>query len=399
MIGPERSFRILIIGAGAIGCFVGGRLAAAGYDVTLVGRARTVAAVRARGLELRTAAAAPQTIRSVTAVASVQEAFHIEKICASHSDGATSHLPKASGSCGKAEPPFTLTVLAVKSYDTETALDELAAAVTAEAAPPAAILSLQNGVGNEEAIAARFGPERVIAGTITAPVEVREAGVVQVTKPKFAIGLANWRGSAQKAFLSRLQQTIATAGIPTKIYGDAQGMKWSKLLLNMIGNATSAILVKPPGVAFADPRIANLEIDALQEALRVMAAANIRPMNVEKYPLGALALLLRRGPRALLRPALRWGVGRARGGKMPSLFLDLEAGKSESEVSWYNGAIVSKGSEVGIKTPINRLLTRTVQQLAVEPQLRAEWRGNFERLAAAHSETRPDQHNQHKRQD
>ena len=68
---------------------------------------------------------------------------------------------------------------------------------------------------------------------------------------------------------------------------------------------------------------------------------------------------------------------------MPSLFLDLEPGKSGSEVGWYNGAIVRKGGEVGIAAPVNRLLTETVQQLAAEPQLRVAWRGNFERLATA----------------
>ena len=71
---------------------------------------------------------------------------------------------------------------------------------------------------------------------------------------------------------------------------------------------------------------------------------------------------------------------------MPSLFLDLESGKRGSEVGWYNGAIVRKGVEVGIETPVNRLLTQTVRQLAAEPQLRSVWRGNFERLAAATGE-------------
>ena len=183
--------------------------------------------------------------------------------------------------------------------------------------------------------------------------------------------------------LSTIHGLFASAGIPTKVYEDALGMKWSKLLMNMIGNATSAILAEPPGVTFADPRIANLEIDALREALRVMTAANIRPLNVEKYPLGALAPLLRYGPRALLRPALHRIVGGARGGKMPSLFLDLEAGKRGSEIGWYNGSIVRKGEDVGVETPVNRLLTQTVLQLMAEPQLHAAWRGNFARLAAA----------------
>ena len=350
------SLRILIIGAGAIGCFVGGKLASAGHAVTLVGRARTAAALQTRGLELYAADGAVELVSSVNAVASVQEAF---------------------------PDTYDIAVLAVKSYDTATVLDEMA---PLEARLPPAILSLQNGVGNEEQIAARFGPQRVLAGTITAPVEVKEPGIVQVTKPAFAIGLADFhRGSEESKSnsLSSLASIFSSAGLPAKVYDDAHSMKWSKLLMNMIGNATSAILAEPPGVTFADPRIADLEIDALREALRVMAAAGIRPLNVEKYPLRTLAPLLRFGPRPLLRTVLHRIVGGARGGKMPSLFLDLELGKRGSEVTWYNGAIVRKGEEFGVETPVNRLLTETVQQLAAEPQLRSGWRGNFAKLAAA----------------
>ncbi len=383
------AFRTVVIGAGAIGCFVGGKLAAAGFDVTLVGRARTAAALRARGLELRDSDGAAHTIRSLVAAASVREAFlsQNQEPC------------RGSESVETATPPtrFDLAILAVKSYDTAAALDELAQAAAMGAAPLPPVLSLQNGVGNEEAIAARLGPNSAIAGTITAPVEVLEPATVQVTKPGYAIGLAPWmaassanagRGneegaSKNKVSLAAISQYFASAGIPANLYADALGMKWSKLLMNMIGNATSAILAQPPGVTLAETRIANLEIDALREALRVMAAAGIPPMNVEKYPLGVLAPLLRFGPRALLRPALHRIVGRARGGKMPSLFLDLDAGKNGSEIGWYNGAIVGRGEEVGVETPVNLLLTQTVRQLVDEPRLRAAWRGNYARLAHA----------------
>ena len=345
--------RILIIGAGAIGCFVGGKLASAGHAVKLVGRPGTTAALQSRGLELHAADGAVERIPSVSAVSSLREAF---------------------------PDSYDLAILAVKSYDTETVLDELA---PAEALLPAAILSLQNGVGNEEQIATRFGPQRVLAGTITAPVEVKEPGVVQVTKSTFAVGLADFHGDSADPKSNSLSSSFSSAGLPAKVYNDAYSMKWSKLLMNMIGNATSAILAEPPAVTFADPRIADLEIDALREALRVMAAAGIRPLNVEKYPLRTLAPLLRFGPRPLLRFALHRVVGGARGGKMPSLFLDLESGKRGSEVAWYNGAIVRKGVEVGVETPANCLLTETVQKLAAARGLRAGWRGNYKQLAAA----------------
>lgn len=383
------SVRIIVIGAGAIGCFVGGKLAAAGIDVTLVGRARTAAALRNRGLELRVAGGAAQTVRSVAAAESVREAFF----------GQSQELSRPSQSVETAALPtrFDLAILTVKSYDTAAALDELAEAAAMGVAPLPSVLSLQNGVGNEEAIAARLGPNSAIAGTITAPVEVVEPGTVQLTKPGFAVGLAPWMAepstsagrvdedsaSKDEVSLPAISRYFTSAGIPTKVYADALGMKWSKLIMNMIGNATSAILAEPPGVTFADPRVADLEIDALREALRVMAAAGIPLLNVEKYPLGTLAPLLRFGPRALLRPVLHRIVGGARGGKMPSLFLDLDAGKSGSEIGWYNGAIVHKGEEVGVETPVNLLLTQTVRQLVDKPQLRAAWRGNFARLTHA----------------
>ena len=381
--------RTVVIGAGAIGCFVGGKLAAAGFDVTLVGRARTTAALRARGLELRASDGAAQTIRSLAAAASVREAF-----LSQNQDPCRASTPVKTA----AQPTrFDLAILAVKSYDTAAALDELAEAAAMGGAPLPPVLSLQNGVGNEEAIVRRLGPNSAIAGTITAPVEALEPAIVQVTKSGYAVGLAPWiepssanadgrdedSASKNKVSLAAISQYFVSAGIPANVYADALGMKWSKLLMNMIGNATSAILAEPPGVTLADTRIANLEIDALREALRVMAAAGIPPINVERYPLGALAPLLRFGPRPILRPALHRIVGGARGGKMPSLFLDLDAGKNGSEIGWYNGAIVDRGKEVGVETPVNLLLTQTVRQLVAEPKLRAAWRGNFARLARA----------------
>lgn len=381
----KRPIRILIVGGGAIGCFVGGTLAAREHDVTLVGRASTAVAVRERGLKLLAADGTARTIRSIRAVSSVQEAFQTApeengRDKSEHSSWHAPSLPHAT--------QFDLAILAVKSYDTEKALDELAKATGTDALPISAILSLQNGVGNEEAISARFGLQQVLSGTVTAPVQLLEPGVVRVTKTSFAIGLAPWQpeppGPAPSTgHCQQAKELFVSAGIPAKVYEDAAGMKWSKLLMNMIGNATSAILAEPPDITFADKRIANLEIDALREALHVMSAANIRARNIEKYPLAAIAPLLRFGPRALLRPALLKVVSGARGGKMPSLFLDLEAGKKGSEIGWYNGAIVRKGDQVGIDTPVNRLLTRTVRKMADDPQLRATWRGKREFLANA----------------
>lgn len=349
---------ILILGAGAIGCLVGGKLAQSGHAVTLVGRERFVAAIQARGLQMRMGETT-QTIHNLRPVDSIHAAFwHAaeEKI------------------------PYDVAILTVKSYDTAAALTEIASAIEANRQPLPTILSLQNGVGNEEAIAARFGADKVIAGAITAPVEVPEAGVIHVAKPKFVVGLARWEGFSDGSLLAQVEAALTESSISVAHYADARSMKWTKLLMNMIGNATSAILGQPPGVTFADAGVADLEIDALREALAAMHAAGIRPVDVEKYPLGILALLLQYAPKWLLRPALRRIVVGARGGKMPSLYLDLEKGKRANEVDWLNGAVVRLGQAVGVATPVNQRLNRTVQHLAHHPQERSHWYGNHAKL-------------------
>jgi 2-dehydropantoate 2-reductase len=349
---------ILILGAGAIGCLVGGKLAQSGHAVTLVGRERLVTAIQARGLQMRMGETT-EIIHNLRPVDSIHAAFW--------------HAAEEKIS-------YDLAILTVKSYDTVAILTEIASAIEANRQPLPAILSLQNGVGNEEAIAARFGADKVIAGTITAPVEVPEAGVIHVAKPKFVVGLARWEGFGDESLFGRVETSLNESGIRVTRYADARSMKWTKLLMNMIGNATSAILGQPPGVTFADQGVADLEIDALREALAVMRAAGIHPVDVEKYPLGRLAPLIRYAPKPILRPALRRIVGGARGGKMPSLYLDLEKGKRANEVDWLNGAVVRLGQAEGVETPVNQWLNQTVQHLAHHPQERSQWHGNPAKL-------------------
>lgn len=352
--------KILIIGAGAIGCLVGGKLAQSGEQVTLVGRPRFVEAIRRDGLRL-SVGIDTQCIRDLQAVASVAEGFQL---------------------AGKQETTYDLAILTVKSYDTETALAELETAVAVEHQPVPTILSLQNGVGNEEAIAARFGPVRAMAGTITAPVTVPEPGRIQVTKPHYMVGLAHWRGTPEALF-RQVRTALQEAGLAVTVYDNAHSMKWTKLMMNMLGNATSAILDEPPQTIFADRRIADLEIDAWWEALAVMAAAGISPVNVEKYPLGTLAPLIRRTPKPLLRLVLRQILGGARGGKMPSLHIDLSKGRGHSEVNWLNGAVARWGKEVGVPTPVNGVLNETLLRLCHHPAEWAQWKGNHSKLLAA----------------
>jgi len=124
----------------------------------------------------------------------------------------------------------------------------------------------------------------------------------------------------------------------------------------------------------------DLEITAWREALAVMAASHIAPVDLDGYPFGKLAPLIRYAPRALLRPVLRKQIGGARGGKMPSLHIDLHANKGKSEVRWLNGAVVERGRQVGLSTPVNALLTDTLLRLVEHPEERPGWKGAHDRL-------------------
>jgi 2-dehydropantoate 2-reductase len=86
-------------------------------------------------------------------------------------------------------------------------------------------------------------------------------------------------------------------------------------------------------------------------------------------------------PHALLRPILRRQVSGARGDKLPSLHIDLHSGKRKSEINWLNGAIVERGKQVGVPTPVNSVLVETLKQLVDDPAQVTAWRGNVNKLA------------------
>jgi 2-dehydropantoate 2-reductase len=320
--------RFLVIGAGAIGSYVGGSLALGGHDVTFVARPNVAASLDAQGLTL-TWARTGET-RSVR---------HFQVITAL---GAA--LAGAS---------YDSLVLAVKAFDTESFAQELKNVT--QTPPP--ILALQNGVDAEETLSAAFGAQSVIAGTVTSPVSKLTEGSVVIEKTR---GM----GVALEHPLSRpLAAALEESGLRTRLYPAAGPMKWSKLLTNLVGNATSAILDMPVAQLFADPRLYAIERQTLEECLMVMRGLGCPPVNLPGVPARLLAWGVTGLPPGLAGPLLGRFVGAGRGSKMPSLNLDVQAGRGRTEVRWLNGAVAAHGARLGIPTPVNAKLTETVEGL------------------------------------
>jgi 2-dehydropantoate 2-reductase len=139
-------------------------------------------------------------------------------------------------------------------------------------------------------------------------------------------------------------------------------MKWSKLLTNLLANATSAILNLTPAQIFADARLFRVEMAQLNEALAVMRALNAAPVDLPGVPVRLLAFGTRL-PAFVARPLMQRAVGSGRGAKMPSFHIDLYSGRGRSEVAYLNGAVWRHGTQLGVPTPVNQMLTETLLAL------------------------------------
>jgi 2-dehydropantoate 2-reductase len=315
--------RIVVMGAGAIGSLIGGRLASTGNEVVLVGRNSLVDAVRSRGLTIEEPDHPPRS-SNVEVVSSV-------------------------GNISPGQGELDAAFVTVKVHDTRKATQDLLPALASRTP----VVLVQNGVGGDEAASAVLGHQRLVSGVITLAVSSLEPGRVRQTTSRGGIGLAALSPDGSRAPLGSL---LREAGFVVRWYSDYRAMKWSKLLLNIVGNASSAILDMPPSEVFANAGLLRLEISAFREALATMRALGLAPVFLPGYPVGTFAWAMRWLPVSYLRPIFRRLGGSGRGGKMPSLHIDLSASRSRSEVDYLNGAVVRAARTCGLSVPVNETL-------------------------------------------
>lgn len=318
--------RFLCFGVGAIGTYIGGSLALAGCPVTFIERPEMADIVRRRGLSLELGGSLHQIAQPVVV------------------DSVTSALENG---------PFDAAILAVKAFDTASVLDSIQPCLADF--PP--ILSFQNGVENEPQIAALLGAERVIPGTVTTAVGRKGPGEITVERMR-GVGV-----STHHPLGIQLVAALNQAGLRARGYANPAAMKWSKLLTNLLANASSAILDMTPAQIFADPWLYRVEIRQLRETLRVMKAQNIPVVDLPSTPVRLLALGAGILPPTISRPLLSRAAGAGRGAKMPSFHIDLYSGRGKSEVDYLNGAVARYGQRFHVATPVNQALNEILLAL------------------------------------
>lgn len=319
-----KPLRILSIGAGAIGTYIGGSLVLAGHEVVFLEHPKVAKQLHALKLNMN---GEEYTIDAPTLATSLEDAL-------------------ATGS-------FDAALFALKSFDAKSAMESFAP--YAEQLPP--FLCLSNGVDNEPTIAAALGEDKVIYGTVTTAVGKRGLGNIIVEKLR-GVGVAKGH-----AISERLAGALNDAGVNCQLYERALDMKWSKMLTNLIANPTSAILNMTAGDVFSHNGLFRLEIAQLREALAVMKAQGIKVVDLPGTPVRALAWGTRL-PYFLSQPLMQNAVGKGRGDKMPSFHIDLHGGRGMSEIDFLHGAVVRAGEQYGIPTPVNTMLTETLLSLA-----------------------------------
>lgn len=339
---------IVVVGGGAIGLLVAGRLAlAGGAPAALLARPSSVAALAARPLSIAAKDGATVAVPQLRVAASVAE------------------LPE---DCRRPD----LAVLCVKGYDTPGAI------ATLRELGAARVLTLQNGIGNEELLAEALGAGAVLSGAITTSVDLVGPTAIIVTKAG-GIGVAPLDKAGDVGMAAG---ALAGAGFRVERYGDYRAMKWSKALLNMLGNASAAILGVSVAEVYADRRLVALERRAFREALAVMAKLDARPVDLPSYPAALLSRAMRWLPAPILFPVLRRVVAGGRGGKDPSLLRDLRAGRRRSEGEFLYGAIAAEAARQGVPAPVNAGLWRVLGGIAAGEIAWEEYKGKPEKLLA-----------------
>ncbi|HVA38173.1 MAG TPA: ketopantoate reductase C-terminal domain-containing protein [Candidatus Dormibacteraeota bacterium] len=266
-----------------------------------------------------------------------------------------------------------LALVAVKSYDTPGAVETLRRALGR--AMGTTILTVQNGIGAEEQLAEAFGADAVASGALTVPVQLDDDRVLATGSG--GLGIAPVGGAS----INWLLAAFGSTGIEVRSYADYRALKWSKLVINLVANATCAILDSLPEHLVKHPGAFRLEVHALREAVRVVRAQGIALVDLPRYRVRALANALRL-PSALARLLLASRVAGARGEKPPSLLLDLRSGRPRTEVSALNGAVVRAGKAAGVPTPVNAVLTDILEDIVRSQALWAKYRQRPEALIA-----------------
>jgi 2-dehydropantoate 2-reductase len=310
--------KIAVVGAGAIGSLIGGLLAVAGEDVTLIGRQAHVEAIRAGGLRI---------------------------------DGILGalNIPVKAVEALDFQPDLVL--LAVKTQDVESACRQIQGFV--QGIP---ILTLQNGVRSDSMVASILPKENILSGVVTFNAQFLKPGqITYARRGTLVIGEAFGRNGQRV----KNTQMLLSRAIRTEINDNMAGVHWTKLLVNNLGNGLEAMTGLSISDCLRNPGLKRIGVLALREGHQVIAKAGLRLGTLPGAPAPALQLILR----APL-PVAEWILTLSMGSlKTLSSTLQSLRRSRPTEIDYLNGEIVRLGQQAGLATPYNSKVVEIVKEV------------------------------------
>ena len=300
--------RIAVVGAGGVGGYFGGRLAATGTDVTFVARGAHLDALRTHGLRIN----------------SPKGNLHLPRVSATHD-------PATIG-------PVDIVFFTVKLYDSEAATSMLPPLL----GPTTAVIPFQNGVDGVDIITRAVGQSHTAGGTAYVSAVIAKPGVIRHTAMDHLIfGELDGRRSAR---LEQLLDACQPAGFQSTFSPSINVDIWTKFVRLSVFSGMTAVTRCPIGVIVNDPDLLEMLKAAVREATAVAQAKGIAVPDdgADRVEFAYKAL----PPQA-----------------KASMLEDLERGR-QLELPWLSGAVVRIGREVGVATPVHRFIATVLKPYA-----------------------------------
>lgn len=315
--------KIVMLGAGALGSTIGGTLAMGGNDVHFVDMWQEhVDLINKDGLHMT----------------NEKEGWYVRVDARTTAD-----------TIGEAD----LVIVLVKSFATKQAVEQLKQ--TNVIGKNTLVMSLQNGLGNEETIASVIGSENVISGKTYVGGRLIQAGYISAGVQ----GKWTYIGELNGEITDRIQtvcNVFNDAGLLCEVSDNIKGLIWDKLLINVAAGALCGITRLPYGPLYEEDYIKDVAVAAIQEGIQVAKAAGVVLKSEDpQYPWVAASEGLP-------------------GTFKTSILQSLEL-KRPTEIDFINGSIVEWGKKYGIATPVNQTLVACVKGiekyiLKYEPSLK-----------------------------
>jgi 2-dehydropantoate 2-reductase len=293
--------KIAIFGSGGVGGYFGGKLAAAGEDVTFLARGAHLAAMQNEGLH----------------ITSPLGDVHVPKVQATD-------RPQAIG-------PVDVVLFTVKLYDVDAAAATLAPMI----GPNTVVITLQNGVDAVDMVARHVGDDHVAGGAAYIVVVIDKPGHLRHTTAQQLV--FGERGGRRSDRLVAFEQAGIRAGFQAKASTDVEADLWTKFVRLATWSGMTTVTRSPMGVIRDTPATYEMMMAAIEE---VIAVGKARGVNFPPDLMEGTINLIKNFP----------------AGSKSSMLEDIERGR-RLELPWLSGAVVRIGKEVGVPTPIHQFIT------------------------------------------